>query len=159
VTGTLPAFDKYVLIGAPHTRNWDFIAFLGVADAFGITPHFMAKTSLFRWPIGGFMRQMGGVPVDRKATGGMVEQMAARFAADDGFVLVIAPEGTRGAVDQWRTGFYRIAMAAKVPIVCAYVDYSRRKAGIGPAVTPSGDYEADLAVIHAFYRGVAERSI
>jgi 1-acyl-sn-glycerol-3-phosphate acyltransferase len=152
--GPVPEPRRFVLIAAPHTSNWDFPYFLGVTDALGLDTHFMAKKSLFRWPIGGFMRQVGGVRIDRAAAKDTVQQMADEFARRDRFVLTIAPEGTRGAVAEWRTGFYRIAHAAKVPIVCGFMDYPSRTAGIGPVIHPTGDYDADMAPAFAFYRGI-----
>ena len=152
--GTVPTPQRFVLIAVPHTSNWDFPNLLGVTNALGIRAHFMAKTSLFRWPLGGLMRAVGGVPVDRSAASDMVAQMIAEFAARDEFVLTIAPEGTRGAVEKWRTGFYRIAHGAGVPIVCGFMDYPKRLSGLGPVIIPTGDYEADMAPAFAFYRGI-----
>jgi 1-acyl-sn-glycerol-3-phosphate acyltransferase len=152
--GTVPGPQRFVLIAVPHTSNWDFPNLLGVTHALGIRAHFMAKTSLFRWPLGSLMRAVGGVPVDRAAAGDMVSQMIAQFAARDEFVLTIAPEGTRGSVDKWRTGFYRIAHGAGVPIVCGFMDYAKRVSGVGPIIIPTGDYEADMAPAFAFYAGV-----
>jgi len=153
-TGIVPEPQRFVLIAAPHTSNWDFPNFLGVTHALGIRTHFMAKASLFRWPIGGFMRQVGGVRLDRATAKDTVAQMIDEFARRDEFVLTIAPEGTRGAVTRWRTGFYQIALGAGVPIVCGYMDYATRRSGLGPVIVPTGDYEADMAPAFAFYRGV-----
>ena len=150
--GTLPPEQKFVLVGAPHTSNWDFMVFVGTIDAFGRTVHFIGKHTLFRWPLGGLMRGLGGVPVDRSASDDLVVQMTAAFAAHDGFILVIAPEGTRGRATRWRTGFYRIALAAGVPLVCAGPDYPRRRGVIGPVIFPTGDYEQDMAPAFAFFR-------
>ncbi len=153
-TGTVPEPQRFVLIAVPHTSNWDFPNFLGVTQALGIRMHFMAKASLFRWPMGGFMRQMGGVKLDRATAKDTVQQMIDEFARRDEFVLTIAPEGTRGAVAKWRTGFYQIALGAGVPIVCGYMDYAKRTSGLGPVIVPTGDYEADMAPAFAFYAGV-----
>lgn len=153
--GIVPEPQRFVLIAVPHTSNWDFPYFLGVTHALGIRTHFMAKASLFRWPMGGFMRQVGGVRLDRAAAKDTVQQMIDEFARRDEFVLTIAPEGTRGAVDKWRTGFYQIALGAGVPIVCGFMDYARRISGIGPVIHPTGDYDADMAPAFAFYGGVA----
>ena len=153
--GQVPEPRRFVLIAAPHTSNWDFPYFLGLLDDLGLDAHFMAKTSLFRWPLATFMRQVGGVPVDRSASRDMVDQMVAEFARRDDFVLTVAPEGTRGSVKAWRTGFYRIAHAARVPIVCGFMDYANNRGGIGPVVMPTGDYETDMAPAWEFYRGVA----
>ena len=152
--GPVPQARRFVLIAAPHTSNWDFPYFLGLLDDLGLDAHFMAKTSLFRWPFGNFMRQVGGVPVDRSAASEMVEQMVAEFARRDAFVLTVAPEGTRGSVKAWRTGFYRIAHAAGVPIVCGFMDYANNRGGIGPVIVPTGDYKADMAPAFAFYAGI-----
>jgi 1-acyl-sn-glycerol-3-phosphate acyltransferase len=156
--GTVPVPRRFILIAVPHTSNWDFPNLLGVTNALGIRVNFMAKTSLFRWPFGGLMRAVGGVPVDRSAAGDMVSQMIAEFARRDEFVLTIAPEGTRGAVDKWRTGFYRIAHGAGVPIVCGFMDYPKRVSGVGPVIMPTGDYDADMAPAFAFYAGIMGRN-
>ncbi|MEO0501297.1 MAG: lysophospholipid acyltransferase family protein [Pseudomonadota bacterium] len=157
VTQDAPLPPRCVLIAVPHTSNWDFPNVMALTDQLGVRIHFMAKVSLFRPPFGRFMRQMGGVPVDRAAAGDMVNQMTDEFARRDEFVLTIAAEGTRRAVDRWRSGFYRIAMAAEVPIVCGYMDYGRRRAGLGPVIHPTGDYDADMTVAHRFYQDMKGR--
>jgi 1-acyl-sn-glycerol-3-phosphate acyltransferase len=98
------------------------------------------------------MRFFGGIPVDRSRNTGMVDAMIAEFGKHDRLVLMIPPEGTRGYVKEWKTGFYRVAVGAGVPIVLGYLDYGRKEAGLGKAFYPSGDYEKDLAAIQAFYR-------
>ena len=150
--GQLPPDRKFVLVGAPHTSNWDFAVFVGTIDALGRDVRFMGKKSLFRWPLEGLMRGLGGVPVDRGASDDLVAQMAAEFAGHDDFILVIAPEGTRGPATRWRSGFYRIALAANVPLVCAGPDYPRRRGVIGPVIRPTGDYARDMAPAFAFFR-------
>lgn len=145
-----PADHRCIFVAVPHTSNWDFITFMGIADANGLMPAFMGKHTLFKWPMGGFMREMGGVPVDRSAGGGVVRQVVDEFAAREEFMLVIAPEGTRKGVRKWNTGFYRIAMLAGVPLVCGFADHQRKVAGLGPAVMPTGDYHADMAKLFAF---------
>lgn len=157
-TGTVPEPQRFVLIAVPHTSNWDFPNFLGVTQALGIRVHFMAKASLFRWPMGGFMRQVGGVRLDRATAKDTVSQMIEEFARRDEFVLTIAPEGTRGRAARWRTGFYQIALGAGVPIVCGYMDYATRRSGLGPVIVPTGDYEADMAPAFAFYRGITGKN-
>jgi 1-acyl-sn-glycerol-3-phosphate acyltransferase len=111
----------------------------------------MGKSSLFRWPMGRFMRDMGGVAIDRAKSRNYVDATIAEFAKHDEFMLVIAPEGTRGVVTQWRTGFYHIALGAKVPLVLGWIDYERKMGGLGPAIMPTGDYETDMRQIVAFY--------
>ena len=150
--GRRPDCSKYVMLGAPHTSNWDFVFFLGAAHELGMRPSFVGKGSLFRWPASGFMRDMGGIPVDRSRRGNYVEQVAAAFAGAEDLALVIAPEGSRTFAGGWRSGFYHIAMAAGVPIVPAWVDHERKRGGVGEPLMPTGDYRADLARLAAFYR-------
>lgn len=152
--GTLPANRKFVIMGASHTSNWDFMVFLGTVHALGRQVRFIGKKSLFRWPMGGFMRALGGVPVDRGAPQDLVSQIVDQFATHDDFLLIIAPEGTRSPTTHWRTGFYQIALRAGVPIVCAGPDYPAKLGVIGPVIQPTGDYEADMTPAYTFFRGL-----
>ena len=153
VEGRLPAgLKKLVLVGAPHTSNWDFPVFLGATRDIGIRPSYLGKHSLFRWPLKRFMVDMGGIAIDRTKRANYVDQVAAAFDRRDELALVIAPEGTRHSDGKWKSGFYHIATAAGVPIVPAWIDRSRRRIGIGQAIVPTGDYRADLARLAAFYR-------
>ncbi len=145
---------RCVIVGAPHTSNWDFVFFLGATEQLGIEPSFMGKRSLFRWPLRHFMFDMGGIAVDRSKRGNYVEDVAAEFARRSQLALVIAPEGTRGSVTRWRSGFYHIAVAAGVPIVPAWVDHATMQGGLGPPIMPSGDFDADLARLARFYCSV-----
>ncbi len=149
----IPNERKFVVIAAPHTSNWDFLYFLGLADKLGLPLSFMGKASLFRWPFSRMMRELGGIPVIRSRSTNMVEQMIEEFRTRDTFMLTIAPEGTRGRVRQWKTGFYHIALGAGVPLVCGLMDYAKKRGGLGPAIWPTGDYEADMAKVAAYYRG------
>ncbi|MEE9433162.1 MAG: lysophospholipid acyltransferase family protein [Sphingorhabdus sp.] len=155
--GEIPEPRRFVIVAAPHTSNWDFPNFLGLAGDLGIRPHFMAKQALFRWPWRRFMLDMGGVPIDRSSANNVVDQMVAEFSRRDEFMLTIAPEGTRGAVSRWRTGFYQIAVAAKVPMVMGMMDYEKKSGGLGPAIMPTGDYQADMKKIMEVYRSVVPR--
>lgn len=155
--GTPPPGGRYVIIAAPHTSNWDFVYFLGLVNELGLDAHFMAKDSLFRWPMGGFMRDMGGISIDRSARHNVVDAMIAEFARRDRFALTIAPEGTRSAVNQWRTGFYHIALGAGVPMVVGLMDYGRKLGGLGPAIMPTGDYKADMQQVAEIYRSVTPK--
>ncbi|MFM2272183.1 MAG: hypothetical protein RL702_1248 [Pseudomonadota bacterium] len=148
-TSTVPR--KCVILGVPHTTNWDFVFFLGATHQLDIKPAYMGKRSLFKWPMRRFMLDMGGVPVDRSGKTQVVDQVAAHFASREDLALVIAPEGTRSGSGEWRSGFYHIAAAAGVPIVPAWVDNATMLGGVGPAITPSGNYAADLARLAAFY--------
>ena len=152
--GVAPPGRKYVILGAPHTSNWDFIFFTGATWSLGIRPRFLGKLSLFRAPLTRFMYDMGGVPIDRSVRGDYTAQVVAQFAAHDDFRLVIAPEGTRRGVRRWRTGFYHIALGAGVPVVPAWVDTPAKRGGIGPAIAMTGDFARDIGAIAAFYRSV-----
>lgn len=142
---------KFVVIAAPHTSNWDFIYFIGAAEGLNLNLSFMGKKSLFRWPFRRMMREMGGIPVDRGKSGNYVDLMVAEFAKRAEFMLTVAPEGTRGKVRKWRTGFYHIAMSAKVPLVCGMMDYRRKVVGLGPAIWPTGDYAKDMEQVASYY--------
>lgn len=150
-----PAPKRCVIIGVPHTTNWDFVFFVGATAQAGIKPSFMGKHTLFKWPMTRFMYDMGGVSVDRSAKGrNYVDQVVDAFACADELALVVAPEGTRGATRPWRSGFYHIAHKAGVALVPAWVEDKTRRGGIGPAIMPSGDYAADLEKLLAYYRAV-----
>jgi 1-acyl-sn-glycerol-3-phosphate acyltransferase len=146
-----PDLRQCIVIAAPHTSNWDFVYFIGAAHALGVPLSFVGKKSLFRWPFGRAMMALGGVPVDRSQSTNFVDAMIAEFAARDTFMLTIAPEGTRGAVKKWKTGFYHIAMGAGVPLVLGMMDYGKKRVGLAGAIMPTGDYAADMAKIAAFY--------
>ncbi len=152
--GERPTVKKFVAIGAPHTSNWDFMLFLSVVSHFRIRARAIGKHSLVRWPFGGLMRRLGIIPVDRDSGQGLVGQMVEEFAAADTMALTIAPEGTRRAAEYWHSGFYRIAVAAEVPIVLAYIDGENKVAGIGPTVNPTGDIEADMDIIRRFFEPI-----
>jgi 1-acyl-sn-glycerol-3-phosphate acyltransferase len=156
-TGAFPPDRKFVIVGASHTSNWDFPVFLGTVNALGRRVRFIGKNSLFRWPMGGFMTALGGVPVDRSAAQDLVNQIVAQFALHDDFALIVAAEGTRSATTKWRTGFYQIALKAGVPIVCAGPDYPSKQGRIGPVIWPTGDYAADMAPAFAFFRSLTPR--
>jgi 1-acyl-sn-glycerol-3-phosphate acyltransferase len=148
-----PVPRRCVILGVPHTSNWDFVFFLGATHEVGIAPNFMGKHSLFKWPMTRFMYDMGGISVDRSAKGkNYVDQVVAEFERREDLPLVIAPEGTRGAIKGWRSGFYHIALKAGVPIVPAWVDNKTMLGGIGEGIMPTGDYAADLGKLLEFYR-------
>jgi 1-acyl-sn-glycerol-3-phosphate acyltransferase len=153
VEGSLPAEQsKCVLIAAPHTSNWDLPYTLMVAFALQLNIYWMGKSQIFRWPFGGLMRWLGGISVDREQASNLVAASAAALSAADGPVqLVVPPEGTRSKTRYWKTGFYWIAHTAQVPIVMAYMDYPRKLSGLGPVFMPTGDVDADMAAIKAYY--------
>jgi 1-acyl-sn-glycerol-3-phosphate acyltransferase len=149
--GERPAARSYVLIAAPHTTNWDLLYFLAHAWAFEIEVSWMGKHTLFRGPMGPVMRCLGGIPVYRDRVGGLVAQMARAFERQPDLVLTVPPEGTRRYVPHWKSGFYQIARAANVPIVMGYLDYTRRRGGLGPALVTTDDLRQDMDEIRAFY--------
>jgi 1-acyl-sn-glycerol-3-phosphate acyltransferase len=154
IEGTLPDLPKFVLIGAPHTSNWDFVLFLGVIFSLQANVRFMGKAELFRFPIGWFFRFCGGVPVDRKKSTGLVEQMVKASNELEKFILTIAPEGTRHHVPEWKRGFYHIAKSAGIPIVMAVVDGKHKTVRIGYVFHPTENIEADIKYIQGFFKGV-----
>jgi 1-acyl-sn-glycerol-3-phosphate acyltransferase len=156
IRGALPNLPRMVLVGAPHTSNWDFVVAMAAAYALGVRVSWVGKIELFRSPVGGVFRWLGGVPVDRASSTGFVEQMVEEFRRRRQFVLAVAPEGTRRAVTKWRTGFYYIATGAGVPLALVTFDRARRLLHLGPALSPSGDLEADLATIRSLFAGILE---
>lgn len=149
--GTLPDLDQFVVIGAPHTSNWDGVLMMLLSISFNVRMIFLGKHTLFKPPFGWFMRMLGGIPINRASSVHAVDQVVAVFRQRPRMVLVLAPEGTRRKVTAWKSGFYYIALGAGVPIVLGYVDYPSKRVGLGPVFTPTGDYEADLRSILAFY--------
>jgi 1-acyl-sn-glycerol-3-phosphate acyltransferase len=143
---------KYVLAGAPHTTNWDFVFFTGATHEEGVKPNFMGKHTLFTGMMRNFMLDMGGIPVDRTAKANATEQVAAEFAARDELALVIACEGTRKSDGKWRSGFYHIARAANVPIVPAFADQKSKIVSFGEPMMPTGNYGEDLLKIAEWFR-------
>ncbi|NNU16003.1 glycerol acyltransferase [Parvularcula sp. ZS-1/3] len=154
VEGEAPPDDKFVVIAAPHTSNWDLVYMLGVAYKFRIRLQWMGKDSLFKGPFGWGMKAMGGIPIDRSKANNVVSQMVEIYRNADELAVAIPPEGTRSNVRIWKTGFYNIAHGAGVPIALGFLDYSRKVGGIGGVLRTTGDYEADLEQIKAFYAGV-----
>ena len=145
--------SRCVLIGAPHTSNWDFVVALLLMAAESIPIRILGKDSLFWWPLGVFMRSFGVIPVNRSGNNNLVDQIAARFEEQDEFIIGLSPEGTRSKTSRWRTGCYYIALKADVPIVMAYLDYKNKVCGLGPNLKPTGDIQADFKIIREFYVG------
>lgn len=154
IAGDWPAhIPKMVLVAAPHTSNWDGVNMLAAAGYYRVPLKWMGKKELTEGPFGGVVRWLGCVPVDRTAKGDLVTETAAHMRAADEMVLAVAPEGTRAKSKGWKTGFYYIAHAAGVPIVMSVLDYGAKRISIAGSVTPSGDYDADIALIKAAYAG------
>lgn len=147
-----PEAQRCVLIAAPHTSNWDMPYMLMSGFAFGLNVRWMGKASIFKFPWGPLMRWLGGIAVQREQRGNLVAaSVAALQQAEGGLQLLIAPEGTRSRVREWKTGFYRIAEGAGLPILPTYLDFGGKRIGLGPLLWPSGDLEADVARLRAFY--------
>lgn len=155
--GDLPNVSKAVAIVVPHTSNWDFVVgVLGVFAA-GVRVSWLGKHTIFRPPWGGLMRWLGGIPIDRRSSAGVVEQIVELFDSSDALLLGLSPEGTRRQVDRWRTGFYHIAHGAGCGIVPIAFDYASRTIRFGTALMPTGDLEGDLAELRRFFVGVQGR--
>jgi 1-acyl-sn-glycerol-3-phosphate acyltransferase len=149
--GEVPDLEKAVFIAAPHTTNWDGFWLIVYKVALGVNIRFLAKHTVFWWPLGPLLRWFGAIPLDRSRSTSTVQQLIDVFDREGHLFLALAPEGTRKWKPYWKTGFYQIALAANVPIVFAYIDYPHRKMGIGPELLPSGDIDKDLAFIREFY--------
>lgn len=152
-----PPPRKAVIIAAPHTSNWDFLYFFGLTNKLEIKSYWIGKETLFKRPWGGMMRRLGGIPVNRSKSQNMVDAMVREFDRREDFLLTIPPEGTRGTVKQWRTGFYYIALKAKVPLIIGLMDYSKKTGGLGPSFMPSGNYKADMQKLSDFYHSVTPK--
>jgi len=146
-----PRTSRYLLIGAPHTSSWDLFVMLLLMAAERIPIRWMGKDTLFKGPVGIFMRAIGGIPVNRRERTSLVDQIAAIYDKHDDLIIGIAPEGTRSKTMHWRTGFYYIALQANIPVVMGYVDFSSKICGLGPSFMPSGDILADFEIIRDFY--------
>jgi len=151
VAPPVPDARHFVLIAAPHTSNWDLLHLLSLAWSVGIPVSWMGKHQLFRGPMGPLMRALGGIPVRRDRRNDLVAQVAALFRESDELVVVVPPEATRGRAEYWKSGFYRIAQAASVPVYMGYLDYATCTGGFGAYFVPSGDLRADMDIVRAFY--------
>lgn len=140
-----------LLIGAPHTSNWDFILMLGIAWRLGIEVHWLGKDSLFAGWRGPIMRAIGGIPVDRSDPSSIVADVVGRVHAGEVFGLVVTPDGTRGAHTHWKSGFYRIARETGLPVTLGYVDRTTMRTGLGPTLDLTGNLDQDMDRIRAFY--------
>jgi len=147
----LPDDKKFIIIGAPHTSNWDLPLGLLCLWAHGKRLSWLAKKQIFTGPLYYFFTALGGIPVDRSAAHGLTEQVAGMFRQRDALILGITPEGTRSRTDYWKTGFYTIAVNAKVPICFGFVDFPSRTVGFQERLEPSGNIEKDFRTIAAFY--------
>ncbi len=142
---------RFVLIGAPHTSNWDFPLMLMVVLKLRLQVFWMGKHTLFPFPVGWFMKWLGGIPVNRSKAQNLVEQTVQQYREHPQLVVLVPPEGTRAKVKEWKTGFYHIAVNAGVPILMGYVDAATKQAGLADFFHPTGDIEKDMPAIRAFY--------
>ncbi|PNS08652.1 lysophospholipid acyltransferase family protein [Solilutibacter silvestris] len=152
MVGAFPDVPKLVLIGAPHSSNWDGVWGFAAKMALGLDIRIIGKKELFWWPMGPILRRLGVIPIDRRAPGGFIEQIAGRIRSADQFWLGVAPEGTRKQVREWKSGFWKIAHAAEVPVLFAYFHYPDKVIGIGPLLWTSDDPVADMVRIREWYR-------
>jgi len=157
VVGRFPNVAKCVIIVAPHTSNWDFVVGIATVFALGLRVHYLGKHTLFRFPLGAFVRATGGIPVDRDAAEGIVPRVVERLRSEERILLAIAPEGTRRRVEQWKSGYYRIAVGAGVPIFPVAFDYPRRSVVFMELFAPTGDHERDEAALRALFRAEMAR--
>jgi 1-acyl-sn-glycerol-3-phosphate acyltransferase len=155
IPSELPGADRYVLIGYPHTSNVDFFIAMLAKGALGLKFHFVAKHTLFWWPLSSILRALGGIPVDRRSSNGFIGQLVQRFEkareSNEPLVVGMMPEGTRSYREFWRSGFYYLAGEAGVPLVAGYIDYKTKTLGWGPLTQLSGNPEQDLAQLNEFY--------
>lgn len=147
----LPPVQKYLLIGAHHTSNWDLPLVLLMMAGLGLRLRWIGKASLFKGVQGYLMRWLGGIPVERGARKNFVEQIIGLYNERKDMVVTIAPEGTRSAVDHWKTGFYHIALGAQIPVAMGFLDYSSKSCGIGGYFYLTGNMDADLNIVRDFY--------
>ena len=152
IAGNFADRPRMVLIAAPHSSGWDAVWGLAAKLAMGVDIAFMAKAELFRGPLGWLLRRFGGQPVDRARAHGAVEQAASSIRHAERMWFVLAPEGTRKRVEHWKTGFWKIARRADVPVYCAWFHYPEKTIGLGPLVELSDDPVADMARIREIYR-------
>jgi 1-acyl-sn-glycerol-3-phosphate acyltransferase len=152
--GVRPAADRYVIIAAPHTSNWDMPFMLAIAFVYDIPVRWMGKHTLFKAPFGSFFKSLGGIPIVRHRPGGVVGQMVEHFENNESLALMVPAEGTRSHVEYWKSGFYHIARSADVPVILSYLDARKKVGGIGPAIELTGDFGADMDKIRKFYAGM-----
>lgn len=149
--GEWPDLKKCVLIAAPHSSAWDVVIGLLVLQASGLQITFMGKQEAFKWPLGPLLRHYGGMSVNRSAPAGVIDQVVAEIRNADNIWFALAPEGTRKAVKEWKTGFWKIAKQANVPVCCCYFHFPDKVIGVGKVFELSNNMEADIAEIRTWY--------
>lgn len=156
--GELPREKKYVCIAYPHTSNWDGFLMITVATQLGLKARWMIKESWTKGMLGAALRDLGAIGIDRSRAHSVVAQMVAEFARHEEFVLGVPPEGTRSRTEYWKSGFYHIAVGARVPVVPAYIDFGQKRAGMGPPMMMTGDTCADMDRLREFYGSLQLRA-
>lgn len=157
--GGKPPEKKYVLLAWPHTSNWDGLLLVALTQSIGLSMSWMIKSEWVHGPMGVVLRPLGAVAIDRTGAHNVVKDMIDEFSRNDELVLVVPPEGTRRRAEYWKSGFYHIARGANVPVVPGYLDYGRKRAGLGPAIHLTGDVKKDMDAIRAFYATVHARGL
>ncbi|MGH8110010.1 MAG: lysophospholipid acyltransferase family protein [Arenimonas sp.] len=152
IAGEWPNLSKMVMIAAPHSSGWDAVWGMAVKAAIGVDIVFIGKAELFKGPLGWVLRKFGGRPVDRSAPGDIIDQIAAQIRDSEKMWFVLAPEGTRKRVTNWKPGFWKIARKAGVPVCCAYFHYPDKAIGVGPVVELTDDFESDMKRFREIYR-------
>ncbi|MEM7331896.1 MAG: 1-acyl-sn-glycerol-3-phosphate acyltransferase [Chloroflexota bacterium] len=156
--GKIPNVSKAVLIAAPHTSTWDFPIGMAAILGVGVNVQWLGKAELVNGRFRRFFHFLGGIPVDRRSTNGVVAQIAEQFRSRPYFLLALAPEGTRKPVERWKLGFYHIAQAADVPIVPVSLDYGRKWIEVGLPINPQDDRDTVSQKVADFYEGVLGRN-
>ena len=151
IEGSVPNEKKLLAVVAPHTSNLDFFVGMCAVWALSIRASWLAKHTLFRGPVGVVLRHFGGIPIDRTLAHGVVDQIVEAYVASERLVVAITPEGTRGKVHHWKTGFCYIAVNANVPMAPVYFDYPRKVLGFGPTFRASGDLDGDIARLRDYF--------
>jgi 1-acyl-sn-glycerol-3-phosphate acyltransferase len=154
VTGKLPEHKKFILVGEPHTSNWDFLLMFGAAYSLRLKISWLGKDSIFKRPFGTIMRYFGGIPIDRKRKHNLVERTSKLFQDSKSLVIVVGPSGTRSKRKYWKSGFYWIAHTANIHVVCGYLDFTNKIVHVGLCFLPTGDVKKDMNKIRKFYRGI-----
>ncbi|MCP3900574.1 MAG: acyltransferase, partial [Desulfobacteraceae bacterium] len=154
VTGKLPKDKKFLLLGEPHTSNWDFLLMFGAAYSLRLNVSWLGKDAIFKKPFGPIMRYFGGIPINRKRTNDLVQSTSKLFQESERLVIVIGPSGTRSKREYWKSGFYWIAHTSKIPVVCASLDFANKIVNVGICFMLTGDVKKDMDKIREFYKDI-----
>lgn len=156
--GSAPTLKKFVIIGAPHTSNWDFVYGLCAWKLYGIDPRYLIKKELYFFPLNLFFSATGGLPVDRSRHNNLTDAIIDMIKQKDELAVLITPEGTRKLMPRWKTSFYYIALGAGIPIVMGSMDYKKRETNLSEPFWPTGDIEKDFLVFKEFYRNITPKN-